>query len=39
MYPLKNQLGDAIALPDDKVYVAMVEEENLDLTTVLYSPD
>jgi len=38
-YPLENQLRDAIALLDDKVCVAVVEEENLDLTTVLYSPD
>jgi len=36
MYPLKNQLRDAVALLDDKIRVAVVEEENLNLTAVLF---
>ena len=37
-YPLGNQLGDAVALAESKVCVAVVEEEDLDLT-VYYSLD
>lgn len=35
-YPLENQLRDADALDDSKVCITVVEEENLDLTAVLF---